>query len=187
MSERRSSPNQGAEQLPKFERSEHLNHHEQAPASPEVEQAHQERAARVSRQEIEREAESYQEHPRETASEATVSSEPITNIDKEHAYRITLRRVQSRLSPAHRSFSRVIHTRPAEKASEVLEKTIARPSGVLGAALSATAFLAVMLFFARRNGFALSGSELPMALVLGWGLGVGFEFFTRWVRRWRRR
>jgi hypothetical protein len=100
----------------------------------------------------------------------------ITKDDKQRAYTHTIKHVQSRLSKPSRRFSRVIHSPVVERASETMEKTIARPSGILGGALFATIGLAVMSFFARKYGFTLSGTELILFVSAGWLFGLIVEF-----------
>jgi hypothetical protein len=103
----------------------------------------------------------------------------ITNQDKQRAFTHTLKHVQRRLSGPSRGFSRIIHNPAVENVSEALAGTVARPSGILGAGLFATVGLAVMLYFARRNGFALSGSELILFLLAGWLAGLTGELVWR--------
>lgn len=100
----------------------------------------------------------------------------ITKDDKQRAYTHTIKHVQSKLSKPSRSFSKVIHSPVVERTSEALEKTVARPSAILGGALFATVGLAVMSFFARRYGFTLSGTELILFVSAGWLLGLVVEF-----------
>ena len=99
----------------------------------------------------------------------------ITKHDKQRAYTHTIKHVQSKLSKPSRGFSKIIHSPVVEQASEALEKTVARPSAILGGALFATVGLAVMSFFARRYGFALSGTELILFVSAGWLLGLIVE------------
>jgi len=103
----------------------------------------------------------------------------ITRQDKQRAYNHTLKHVQRRLSGPSRGFSKIIHNPAVDSVSEALGKTVARPSGVLGAGLLAAAGLAVMTYFARRNGFALSGFELILFLAGGWLAGLAVEFIWR--------
>lgn len=107
----------------------------------------------------------------------------ITAKDKAHAYQQTLSVIQRGLPPIRRSFSRIIHQPTVERLSELAETTVARPSALLGGGFAASLGLGIMLYFARRNGFALSGSELALFLAGGWLLGLGFEFIARRLRR----
>lgn len=108
----------------------------------------------------------------------------ITPKDKRLAYQQTISVIQRGLPPLSRSFSKLIHQDSVERLSEFGEHTIARPSALLGGGLVASLGLGIMLYFARRNGFALSGSELLLFLVVGWSLGLGLEFvLTKLAKR----
>jgi hypothetical protein len=107
----------------------------------------------------------------------------ITSHDKRHAYRSTLSRVQSQLSPAKKRISKAIHNPVVERVSETAEKTVARPSGILGGGIVATIGLAVMNYYANRNGFRLSGSELIIFVGLGYISGVAIEYLIRLVKK----
>lgn len=138
----------------------------------------------TAREQVERAAET---EPADRAETTRPDAAPtrITNQDKTRAYQQTLRLIQRGLPTLSRGFSRIIHQPAIERLSELGEKTIARPSGLLGGGLAATVGLAIMLFYARRNGFALSGSELALFLVIGWGLGLLAEFTGKKLSRRR--
>ncbi len=51
--------------------------------------------------------------------------------------RTIMHHARSQMSKPEQSFSRFIHTPVVEKTSEVLGKTVARPSGIAGAAIAA--------------------------------------------------
>lgn len=138
----------------------------------------------TARDEVERAAES-EPARREQITSQDRQPTRITNLDKTRAYQQTLRVIQSGLPALSRGFSRVIHQPAVERLSELGEKTIARPSGLLGGGLAATLGLAIMLFYARRNGFALSGSELALFLIVGWSLGLLVEFAGKKLSRRR--
>jgi hypothetical protein len=108
----------------------------------------------------------------------------ISKHDKNRAYKQTIGLVQAGLPKASRSFSRIIHQPAVARLSEAAEKTVARPKAMLGAGLTATVGLAVMLFFARRYGFHLSGSEFFVLLGLGWFAGLVLDLLL--ARRSRR-
>ena len=158
----------GKESTPKLERTEQAKPKEDA-----------ERDARKEVEHLRESAES--EQPEELMSEERNEEQAsrITKEDKKRAYNHTLKHVQSRLGKSSRGFSRIIHNPVIERASESMEKTVARPSAVLGGALFASFGLAIMSYFARRNGFALSGSELIVFISAGWLLGLLSEFIWR--------
>lgn len=103
----------------------------------------------------------------------------ISRHDKDRAYKQTIGLVQAGLPKASRSFSRLIHQPVVARVSEVAEKTVARPSAILGAGITATVGLAIMLFFARRYGFSLSGSEFILLLAVGWAVGLGVDLINQ--------
>jgi len=96
-------------------------------------------------------------------------------LDKALNYKQTLASLQRQLSPASRRFSKVIHQPAIEKTSEVLEQTVLRPSIALGA--TTTAFIVGAFFYltARHYGFALSGTEIVLSLVVGAMIGLAIE------------
>lgn len=139
-----------------------------------------------SRQEVEALArESKEFHRPQKSSERKAEDFSITRADKEHTYDVTLSHTQNRLPAISKMFSRIVHQPLVESTSEVLADTIARPSGILGAGVFAFIGLAIMLFFARRNGFALSGFEFLLFIIIGWTLGVFIEMLNRFYKRHR--
>lgn len=166
-------------------------------ASPErshVNVEHQLKSAEVSedgpefietaRRAVDRAQETAPHHsPERSASHPGADRTRITTKDKARAYQQTLSVIQRGLPPLSRSFSKIIHQPAVERLSELAETTVARPSALLGGGVVAALGLGVMLYFARRNGFALSGSELALFLVSGWLLGLAFEMISRRLRR----
>ncbi len=106
-----------------------------------------------------------------------------TTLDKEAAYHDTLRSLQRHLSPASRRFSKVIHSPAVEKTSEVVGATVARPSVTLGATTTALIVGGFLYFTARAYGFALSGSELLLSLIIGGILGLLVEGVAKLFKR----
>ncbi len=102
-------------------------------------------------------------------------------------YKNTMRSLQHRMKPATRQFSKFIHSPVVDSTSEALGKTVFRPSVTLGATTTAVLIGGAMYFFARANGFLLSGSEILFALVIGGVLGLIIEGILKSVRRIRGR
>lgn len=178
-----STPNLSPE---KDKNNETLSRHpEREAVSNEHEPVNHERGERqreqveAARSEVEKESVQTEKHSDGKQQEPI----RITKEDKQRSYNMMLSRIQSRLPAASKSFSKVIHNKYVERTSETLGKTIARPSGILGGAMAATLGLVVMLYFARRNGFALSGSELGIFLIVGWVIGLSLEGIGRLVNR----
>ncbi|MCA9308929.1 hypothetical protein KC973_00985 [Candidatus Saccharibacteria bacterium] len=107
---------------------------------------------------------------------------PTTRDDKRHSFNTTMHHVRKELPKSERAFSKVIHQPVVEKTSEFVGKTVARPSGVLGATIAG--FIGLLLVFgvAKRVGFALSGSELPLLLGVGLLVGLVSEWFYKSIR-----
>jgi len=100
-----------------------------------------------------------------------------TRKDKEHSFNTTMHHVRRQLSRSERQFSKFIHQPVVEKTSEVLGKTVARPSGVIGGTVAAFVGLLSVYSIARFAGFQLSGSEMPLLLGVGFIVGL----LTEWV------
>ena len=141
--------------------------------------------SKESLEEIKREAESLAEENAEEASKGAEKEEQV-NVsvsDKKQSYSQTMNRVRGRMNPVSKTFSSIIHAPIVEQASELAGKTVVRPSGIMGGGLAAVLGLGFVLFFARRNGFALAGSEFILLLIGGFILGVLFEGLTKVFRR----
>lgn len=134
----------------------------------------------LARKEVSQESKPSHQIKIETEPDAPVK---ITPKDKNRAYKQTIGLVQAGLPKASRSFSRVIHQPTIAKVSEAAERTVARPPAILGAGLMATIGLSVMLFFARRYGFNLSGSEFILLMAVGWLIGLSVDLINQRFRR----
>lgn len=95
---------------------------------------------------------------------------------REAAYKATMKEVESQLSPASRTFSKIIHNKAVERASEVTGNTIARPNAILYGALFAFLMTLGVYLLAKNLGYPLSGFETIGAFALGWVLGLVFDF-----------
>ncbi len=101
-------------------------------------------------------------------------------IDKKElnaAYARRLSKVQSELSDSSRAFSKVIHNPVVEKTSDALESTVARPNALLAGAVFAFIATLALYLVAKNYGYRLSGFETIGGFVLGWIVGLLFDFF----------
>jgi hypothetical protein len=160
---------------------------EKIKANPEAAAEHAEHRAEQAREVINKQE--AKPEPDAAAAEAEAAAPPsrfIPHFDHQFNYHDTLASVQRKLSPASRRFSAVIHAPAVEKTSEALERTVMRPSIVAGATW--TAVIVGLIFYgaARFYGFALSGSELIVALLAGGLLGGLLELIMRLLRPKRR-
>lgn len=174
--------------------------HERGSESPEQRREHQEQQERL-RENVERNAERNKaERPeadveKRAAERLAESAErakheevkqperaevrrdtPATKREREKAHDALLNEAREDMSPASRTFSKVIHNKAVESTSEAVGSTIARPNAILSG--SFTAFIVVLAVFliARHYGYPLSGSETIVAFAGGWVLGILIDY-----------
>ena len=101
----------------------------------------------------------------------------VSKKEKQASYKKHIDTLQAELPPAQRAFSKVIHNPTIEKTSEVVGSTLARPNAILAGAM--VAFFAVLIVYlvAKHFGYVLSGFETIGAFIVGWVLGILYDFF----------
>lgn len=87
-----------------------------------------------------------------------------------------MKEARTHMSANSRTFSKVIHNKTVEKVSEATGKTIARPNAILAGSTFALIFTAVLYFWAKNAGYGLSGFETIAAFIVGWLVGIIFDF-----------
>lgn len=114
---------------------------------------------------------------RETSpAEKRTNHRANTKAARKANFKREMKQVQSELSSPSRAFSKFIHTAPVEKASEAVGDTVARPNAILaGSFFACLATLSVYLW-ASYTGYPLSGFETIGAFILGWLVGIIFDF-----------
>jgi hypothetical protein len=97
--------------------------------------------------------------------------------ERKTSYKRHMKQFQAELPPAQRAFSKVIHAPVIEKTSEVVGSTIARPNSILAGSI--VAFFAVLgvYLISKHFGYTLSGFETIGAFIIGWILGMLYDFF----------
>lgn len=137
----------------------------------------------VRREALEKATSIEQEQKREerTASPAERRTGPISKHEREASYKATMGEIQTHMSPASRTFSKIIHNKTVEKVSEVTGNTIARPNAMLSGAIGAFILTLGVYLVAKNIGFELSGFESIGAFILGWILGLGYDFIKTMV------
>jgi len=145
---------------------------EKAPESKEESERNVEKA----RTEADREAISGREVSRgEHKQKNNDSSEPV-HQSREASYKHTMKRVQAELSSPERTFSKVIHNKTVERVSDAVGSTVARPDAILSGSIFAFILVLGLYLMAKYYGFSLSGFETIAAFVIGWALGILFDF-----------
>jgi hypothetical protein len=87
-----------------------------------------------------------------------------------------MKHVRSEMSLPARTFSKVIHQPVVEKSSEILGSSLARPNAILAGSVSALILVTLTYLIARTFGYQLSGFETIGAFVLGWLIGIIYDF-----------
>jgi uncharacterized membrane protein YdbT with pleckstrin-like domain len=105
----------------------------------------------------------------------------ISHESREVVFNESMLDIQKRMSAPSRAFSKVIHNPVVEDTSEVVGRTIARPTSILSGSACAFIVLLGVYLLAKHNGFALSGSEFIGVFILGWALGLLIDFFRHMV------
>lgn len=151
----------------------------------ELEKLEHDRVASIetSRKLAAREAEAIAGKEKAPTSQADRRSATITATERQASFEHTMHHVRKQLSPASRTFSKVIHTPVVEKTSDFVGKTVARPDPILAGSICAFLAVAGLYAYARYFGFALSGSETLAAFVLGWILGFGIDVIRGLARK----
>ncbi len=96
--------------------------------------------------------------------------------EEEVSFKATMKEVRGQMSAPSRAFSKVIHNKTVEKVSEGVGNTIARPNAILSGAVFAFALTLGVYLVAKNLGYPLSGFETIAAFLLGWALGIVYDF-----------
>lgn len=111
-----------------------------------------------------------------TPSPAERRTGPITKSEREASYTSTMNEIQTHMTPSSRAFSKFIHNKAVERASEVAGSTIARPNAILAGAVCAFLLTLGVYLLAKNMGYPLSGFESIGAFLLGWVIGLVYDF-----------
>lgn len=101
---------------------------------------------------------------------------PISKRQLDTQFDHTMKHIQEELPASSRIFSKFIHLKPVEKTSDVVGGTIARPNALLAGAICAFVLTLGAYLFAKTMGYTLSGFETIGAFILGWVLGLLYDY-----------
>ncbi len=168
-------------ETPKAEVVEHFGKQEKV--------AHPDDTAELSPRDLEARAEKARQEALETATsaekgekgvEAKKDKQPRQRVankkQRDISYKRTMKHVQEELPLGSKVFSKVIHIKAVEKASDILGSTIARPNAILSGAVMAFIFTLAMYAIAKNFGYVLSGFETIAAFIAGWIVGVVYDY-----------
>lgn len=100
----------------------------------------------------------------------------VSKAEKKASYKKTMTIIRSEMSAPSRTFSKVIHTPFVEKSSEVLGSSLARPNAILAGSFTSLVLVMGIYVIARTFGYRLSGFETIGAFVIGWIVGILFDY-----------
>lgn len=100
----------------------------------------------------------------------------ISKKQKNESYVRTMKQVQSELPVASRAFSKVIHNKIIEKASDIVGSTVARPNAMLSGSFFAFVLTLLTYATAKQIGYSLSGFETIAAFIIGWVIGITYDY-----------
>lgn len=100
----------------------------------------------------------------------------VSRKEKTASFNKHMQRVQSELPAGSRAFSKVIHNRAVESTSNVVGATIARPNAILSGAVFAFVIVLAVYVVAKTFGYTLSGFETIGAFIVGWLLGILYDY-----------
>lgn len=101
----------------------------------------------------------------------------VSKKERDASYKHHMKQLQAELTPTQRAFSKVIHSPVVEKTSEVVGNTVARPNAVLAGAIVAFVLVLAVYVVSKFYGYTLSGFETIGAFIVGWILGILYDFF----------
>jgi hypothetical protein len=101
---------------------------------------------------------------------------PISRKERDASFNATMKEVRTHMPASSRVFSSVVHNKTVEKISESTGATIARPNAILSGAIAAFVVTLAVYLIAKNYGYPLSGFESIGAFVVGWLLGLVYDF-----------
>lgn len=144
------------------ERAEAKNKHE---ALHDVEQAF-----------AKHEKESAAHEQAETTAEKAPATRRINRTTKKENFDRTMSEIRPQMKPASRAFSSVIHNSVIENVSGAVGSTVARPNAILSGAVFAFVLTLAVYLIGHYFGYPLSGFESIGSFILGWVLGIIYDF-----------
>lgn len=100
----------------------------------------------------------------------------VTKQEKDVEYKKTLKEIRSQMSAPSRAFSKVIHNPAVEKTSDVIGSTIARPNAIVAGSTTALVLVSAVYIIAKTYGYPMSGFETIGAFIIGWMIGLIYDY-----------
>jgi hypothetical protein len=100
----------------------------------------------------------------------------MNNGSKKDTFKRTMQQAQGHMSPSAQLFSKIIHIRAIEITSDTLAKTLLRPVAILAGSVAAVLVTLSTWLIAKHYGYQLSGSEPLVGFLIGWILGLLYDY-----------
>lgn len=110
-----------------------------------------------------------------------VRRERISKAEQNKEFKQRMRSIQKDMTPGGRAFSKTIHHPVVEKTSEVVGATIARPNAILAGSVAAFILTTAVYVIAKNVGYSLSGFETIGAFIVGWIVGLLFDYLRMMI------
>lgn len=110
-----------------------------------------------------------------------------TKRQREASFEATMKQIRSEMGTPSRAFSKVIHNKTVEKVSTSVGSTVARPNAILAGSSAATFLTLAIFLVAKHYGYPLSGFETIASFIIGWSLGLIYDYASIMFRSPRRR
>lgn len=129
----------------------------------------------IQREAIER-ANSLKEVAKTEKSPAEKRVKLFTRQQRDASFKRQMDAIHTEMQPSERRFSKVIHNKTVERVSDALGSTVARPNALLAGSISAFILVTAVYVVAKHYGYQLSGFETIGAFIIGWVLGLGYDY-----------
>lgn len=110
---------------------------------------------------------------------------PISKKQLDASFKAQIEAIAGDLTTVERATSRFIHYRLIEKTSDVVATTFARPNAMLSGSIAAFIGITLAYFISKYYGFQLSGFETIGAFIIGWIVGVLYDYISIKFRKSR--
>lgn len=101
---------------------------------------------------------------------------------REASFTRQMNNIHSEMKPSEQRFSKIIHNRAIEKTSDLASNTIARPNALLWGSIFAFVLVTLLYLITQHYGYVLSGFETIGAFLLGWVVGLIFDYLHLLVK-----
>lgn len=101
---------------------------------------------------------------------------PINKKQLDSSFKSQMSHIRTELNPAERIASKLIHNKAVEKTSDALGSTLFRPNAMLSGSIVAFISITSLYFVFKYYGIQPSSFEAIGAFVVGWVLGLLFDY-----------